>query len=84
MDLQGNMNALEDEQEFEDENVADFNNMFENCRMNDENLEGNRIDAIGEVEYLYCLYYKIFYPIEIEVIYWKFPRLSSSVDTILE
>lgn len=50
--MQGHVNALEDEQEFEDENVADFNKMFENYMINDENLEGNRTDAIGEVNYL--------------------------------
>ena len=46
------MNALEDEQEFQNGNVVDFNNMFENYRMNDENLEENRTDIIGEVCYL--------------------------------
>ena len=46
------MNALEDEQEFQNGNFVDFNNMFENYRMNDENLEENRTDAIGEVSYL--------------------------------
>ena len=45
------MNALEDEQEFQNGNFVDFN-MFENYRMNDENLEENRTDAIGEVSYL--------------------------------
>ena len=50
--LEGLMNALEDEQEVEIDNIADLNKMFENYRMNDENLEENRTDAMSEVFYL--------------------------------
>ena len=50
--LEGLMNALEDEQEFEVENIADLNKMFENYRMNEENLEENRTDAMSEVFHL--------------------------------
>ena len=50
--LEGLMNALEDEQEVEIDNIADLNKMFENYRMNDENLEENRTDAMSEVFHL--------------------------------